>query len=120
MSTVRAMICGVAALGAAAWAWGDAASLAEIDGLAPLVERWHDMAEEIGLSGYAIALVRDGELIAAEGFGVRDVGESADASLPVDAATMQIGMSPIVEEAIDIAIVEIDRCVAELVAGATA
>jgi len=39
---------------------------------------------------------------------------------PVDAETMQIGMSTIVEDAIDVAIVEIDRCVAELVAGATA
>ena len=39
---------------------------------------------------------------------------------PVDAETMQIGMSPIVEAAIDVAIVEIDRCVAQLMAGATA
>ena len=39
---------------------------------------------------------------------------------PVDAETMKIGMSTIVEQAIDVAIVEIDRCVAQLMAGATA
>jgi hydrogenase maturation protease len=39
---------------------------------------------------------------------------------PVDAETMKIGLSPTVEDAIDVAIVEIDRCIAELVAGASA
>lgn len=39
---------------------------------------------------------------------------------PVDAETMKIGLSSTVEDAIDVAIVEIDRCIAELVAGASA
>lgn len=38
---------------------------------------------------------------------------------PVDADTMHIGMSEIVEGAVDVAIAEIDRCVASLLAGVT-
>jgi len=39
---------------------------------------------------------------------------------PVDAETMQIGMSDVITGAIDVAIDEIDRCISQLVSGASA
>ena len=38
---------------------------------------------------------------------------------PVDADTMHLGMSDVVEEAVEVAVAEVDRCVASLLAEAT-
>ncbi len=61
-----------------------APALADIQDLNHLTERWEGLAEELGVAGYAVALIRDNKLIAAQGFGVRDPLTSQ----PVDADTI--------------------------------
>ncbi|MEL6329395.1 MAG: serine hydrolase [Planctomycetota bacterium] len=51
-------------------------------GYGEMMERWRAVAERFGVPGAAIALIKDGELVAIEGFGVRE-GEE-----PVDPDTM--------------------------------
>ena len=78
-----ALVCVISVCAAPARS-ADVPRLSEVDHLAPLVERWRGLAEDIGIRGYAIALVRDGRLYAAEGFGPRD----ATGDTTVDADTM--------------------------------
>ena len=78
-----------AVVGVIGWCAGAAVAaappaLTDVEELQPLVERWTGFAEDLGIGGYAIALIKDGELLAAEGFGVRDAEEAE----PVDADTM--------------------------------
>ncbi len=48
-------------------------------------ERCEEAGEALGVPGFAVAIVEDGEVVAAQGFGVRDAGPGAP---PVDAETM--------------------------------
>lgn len=80
----RAVVAVACALVGASVCVAEPVRLSERDGYGALVERWAGLAETMGLEGYAIALVRDGELFGAEGFGTRD----CERGEPVDADTM--------------------------------
>ncbi len=80
----RACVAVVCALVSVSVSVAAPARLSEIAGYDALVERWTGLAETMGIEGYAIALVRDGELLGAEGFGTRD----SERGEPVDAETM--------------------------------
>jgi CubicO group peptidase (beta-lactamase class C family) len=57
---------------------------ADVPELADLTERWAQAAEAFHVPGYAVAVVKDGEVMAMEGFGQRDV----EADKPVTPDTM--------------------------------
>ncbi len=77
-SIVTACACAMAAAGARAERGFD-----ELPGYESMRTRWIAGAAELGVPGFAVALVRDGEIAAIEGFGVRNA-----AGDPVDPDTM--------------------------------
>lgn len=77
---VASGVCAVACAGAL----GEDRGFDRLDGFADLRARWVRAAEDLRVPGFAIALVRDGEIAAIEGFGVRDTSPGA----PVDPDTM--------------------------------
>ncbi len=60
-------------------------TLEEVPGYEDFAARCAAAGEALGVPGFAVALVHDGEVTAAQGFGVRDAGPDA---APVDAETM--------------------------------